>query len=87
MASELTSKEMRVLLLPPTRRDADAMCKLLEGTGVACAVCADVPALCAELAGGAGAVIYLRGRSAPPAPLDAAQEAELAALMNSDEAH
>ncbi len=39
------------------------------------------------LAGGAGAAIYMRGRSGPPAPLDAAEEAELAALINTDEAH
>jgi cytochrome c-type biogenesis protein CcmH len=39
------------------------------------------------LAGGAGVIIYLRGRSAPPTPLDPAQEAELAALLNTDEAH
>lgn len=38
------------------------------------------------LAGGAGVIIYLRGRSAPSTPLDAAQEAELAALLNTDEA-
>lgn len=39
------------------------------------------------LAGGAGVIIYLRGRSAPTTPLDPAQEAELAALLNTDEAH
>jgi cytochrome c-type biogenesis protein CcmH len=38
------------------------------------------------LIGGVGVAAYMRGRGAPPAPLDAAEQAELAALMNSDEA-
>lgn len=38
------------------------------------------------LIGGAGVAAYMRGRGGPPAPLDAAEQAELAALLNSDEA-
>lgn len=38
------------------------------------------------LFGGAGVAVYWRGRSSPPVPLDAAEQAELAALINSDEA-
>lgn len=36
-------------------------------------------------AGGIGAGIYMRGRAAPPAPLDAAEEAQLAAILKPDE--
>jgi cytochrome c-type biogenesis protein CcmH len=38
------------------------------------------------LIGGVGVVAYMRGRGASPPPLDDAEQAELAALMNSDEA-
>ncbi len=37
------------------------------------------------LIGGVGVAAYMRGRGASPAPLDDAERAELAALMNSDE--
>ncbi|HYE18096.1 MAG TPA: ATP-binding protein [Tepidisphaeraceae bacterium] len=47
----------RVLLLPPTRRDADALCTVLTGAGIACAVCATLGELAAEVARGAGAVV------------------------------
>jgi cytochrome c-type biogenesis protein CcmH len=38
------------------------------------------------LIGGAGVALYVRGRGGPPTPLNPAEQAELAALMNSDEA-
>jgi cytochrome c-type biogenesis protein CcmH len=38
------------------------------------------------LLGGAGAFIYMRGRGGPSAPLDTAEEAELATILKSDEA-
>ena len=38
------------------------------------------------LMGGAGVATYMRGRGGPPAPLDAAEQAEVAALLKSDEA-
>lgn len=47
----------RVLLLPPTRRDADAMRQVLAGAEIACAVCANLPALIEEWDRGAGAVV------------------------------
>ncbi|HEY4328226.1 MAG TPA: ATP-binding protein [Phycisphaerae bacterium] len=61
MADELplnTAPEMtRVLLLPPTSRDAQAMRKVFDSNGIAYKVCPDLPALCAAVPVGAGAVI------------------------------
>ncbi|HEY4319927.1 MAG TPA: ATP-binding protein [Gemmatimonadales bacterium] len=50
-------REARVLLLPPTRRDADAIRKLLEGAAIPCVVCGSLPELCAEITAGAAAVL------------------------------
>jgi PAS domain S-box-containing protein len=49
--------EMRVLLLPPTVRDAQALQKLLSDAAIPCVVCPSVPALCAEFDAGVGAVL------------------------------
>jgi PAS domain S-box-containing protein len=47
----------RVLLLPPTRRDAAAIEKLLGDAGIACHPCGSMAELCAAVAEGAAAVI------------------------------
>lgn len=47
----------RVLLLTPHGRDSEVACRILQGAGMECRVCADVPELCAEIAAGAGAVL------------------------------
>jgi signal transduction histidine kinase len=59
MAAEAPSPpdEERVLLVAPTRRDAEVTRRLLGDVGVACVVCPDLRALTAELAGGVGAVL------------------------------
>jgi signal transduction histidine kinase/ActR/RegA family two-component response regulator len=57
MENSQRSLESRVLLLPPTRRDADAIDKLLRGANVDCATCPSVEALCAEFAAGGAAMI------------------------------
>ncbi len=49
--------ESRVLLLPPTRRDAEAIGKLLHSAAIEYATCASVAALCEELAAGAAAIV------------------------------
>ena len=43
-----TPAEKRVLLLPPTRRDAEALRKVLSGAGMECTICKDIDRLCAE---------------------------------------
>ncbi|HEV8410997.1 MAG TPA: histidine kinase dimerization/phospho-acceptor domain-containing protein, partial [Gemmatimonadaceae bacterium] len=48
---------MRVLLLPPTRRDAEALQKLFAEERMPCVVCADMHALCEEVRNIAGVVI------------------------------
>jgi signal transduction histidine kinase len=49
--------EERLLVLAPTGRDA-ALCRdVLADAGVACVLCPDLPAVCRELADGAGALL------------------------------
>src|SRR5690349_11441596 len=57
MGTEHTPLEARLLLLPPTRRDADAIGKLLGGAAIEYATCASVNSLCAELQAGAAAIV------------------------------
>lgn len=49
--------ELRVLILPPTRRDGEVTCRLLSAASIQCLVCADVPTLADEVRRGAGAVL------------------------------
>src|SRR5690242_19131686 len=53
----LKSNETRVLLLPPTRRDAEAIETLLGRANVDCIVCPTMTLLCAALEEGAGAIV------------------------------
>jgi PAS domain S-box-containing protein len=55
--SAQTPAEKRVLLLPPTRRDAEALHKVLSGVGIECTVCPDMDVLCAQIEVGAGMVL------------------------------
>lgn len=57
MASKRAPHECRVLLLPPTRRDSDAIKKLLANSAVECATCVSIAALCAALPEGAAALV------------------------------
>jgi len=57
--------ERRILVLAPTIRDAANTSKILGSAGIATEVCADVDALLAELAVGAGAVIVTEETLAP----------------------
>jgi PAS domain S-box-containing protein len=57
MASEATSDERRVLLLPLTQRDAEALRAVLAEAGVACVVCADLAAVVDEARTGAAGVV------------------------------
>ncbi len=47
----------RILIVAPVGRDAELIAAQLRGAGLSCAICPDVPGLCAELEPGAGAVI------------------------------
>jgi PAS domain S-box-containing protein len=58
--------EERVLLLAPTARDAATTQSVLGHVGVHSAACATIPALCAELARGAGAIILTEHASTSP---------------------
>lgn len=51
------ANDLRVLLLPPTRRDGEAIQQLLSGTNVACTVCHSMPELCVEMQNGVGSVL------------------------------
>lgn len=57
MGTEQTPLEARVLLLPPTSRDADAIGKLLRSAGIECVDAPTVAALIAAIDEGAAAVV------------------------------
>ena len=56
-AAPSTADESRVLLLPPTQRDADAIRRVLSDAAITCVICSDVVSLCTEIARGAAAVL------------------------------
>jgi signal transduction histidine kinase/ActR/RegA family two-component response regulator len=49
-------RNLRVLLLPPTSRDAEAIQKVLAREGIECEPCATMADLCSRLVDGAGAI-------------------------------
>jgi signal transduction histidine kinase/ActR/RegA family two-component response regulator len=57
MPVEIKAIETRVLLLPPTSRDATAIAKMLSAARIECVVCASVTELCAAIEEGAGAAV------------------------------
>jgi len=57
MSDDVTDLERRVLILPPTARDAEITRSLLERHGIACLACADVHRLTMEVARGAMALV------------------------------
>jgi PAS domain S-box-containing protein len=57
VSGEGTKLEQRVLILPPTRKDGQVTCALLEKAGLECVACADPPELAREILRGAGAVL------------------------------
>jgi hypothetical protein len=50
-------REQRISILAPTGRDAELTHKVLTEARVDCRICANVQALCAEVRGGAGAIL------------------------------
>lgn len=56
----------RVLLLPATRRDGDAVCAVLKRAGLACQVCASAAGLLACMEEGAGVVLLTDAALAEP---------------------
>lgn len=57
MTPILPNASSRVLVLMPTRRDAERTYQLLEEAGIVCSMCTDVADICRELRLGAGAVL------------------------------
>ena len=57
MSDDVTDLERRVLILPPTARDAEITRSFLERNGIACLACADLQELTREVGRGAMAVI------------------------------
>ena len=57
MNADAVQLEQRVLILPPTRKDGEVTCALLQKAGLDCAVCADPTELAREILRGAGAVL------------------------------
>src|SRR4051812_819810 len=56
-ATEQSPSEMRVLLLAPTARDAQASGGLFESNGVNCSLCTDLGQMCEQILIGAGIAI------------------------------
>lgn len=57
MPPDVVSTERRVLIVAPTRRDADVTCLLLEQAGMTPFTCSDLKTLAVELIGGVGAIV------------------------------
>lgn len=54
---EQSLREQRILLLPPTRRDAEAIQEILGTASIKCAVCRTVEELCQEVDQGSAAMV------------------------------
>src|ERR1700742_2836814 len=53
----LTGSEDRVVILPPTRRDGEVTCQILERSAIQCAVCGDPINLAEQIEAGIGALV------------------------------
>ena len=69
MTHAAPANDYRVLILPPTRRDGEVTCEVLDRAGLACLVCNDPAALAREIRGGSGAVILTDALNADGASL------------------
>jgi signal transduction histidine kinase/ActR/RegA family two-component response regulator len=58
--------ELRVLILPPTRRDGEVTCGVLQRAGIPCAVCGDPIALASHISAGLGAIIITDALAVDP---------------------
>jgi two-component system, sensor histidine kinase len=67
----------RVLVLPPTRRDGEVTCQILERSDIRCEVCSDPIRLADEVAAGLGAIIFTDSLASDP------RAAALIAALNS----
>lgn len=61
----MTSAPERVLVLTPTGRDGQMVCSRLVAAGMPCEVCADLQALLAGIASGAGAAVVAQEALSP----------------------
>ena len=57
MSNDAATLERRILVLPPTSRDAVAIEKLFDGSLIACTVCRSIPDLAAAIDVGVGALV------------------------------
>src|ERR1700749_3611930 len=67
MTSRATvAEEIRVLVFPPTRRDGEVTCDVLQKAGLDCAVCNDPAALAELIRKGVGAIILTDAMAGAP---------------------
>jgi signal transduction histidine kinase/ActR/RegA family two-component response regulator len=60
------ASDYRVLLLPPTRRDGQVACELLQRAGMTCSVCWDSTMLAEQIEAGVGAIVLTDASAADP---------------------
>src|ERR1700754_801007 len=61
-----TGAEKRVVILPPTRRDGEVTCQILERSAIQCAVCGDPLQLAAQIESGIGAIVITDAVASDP---------------------
>lgn len=69
-----TERELRVLVVAPTGRDAQLLCDMLSHSGITCERCATILDIAAELGNGVGAIV-LAEEALGPRALDSLSEA------------
>lgn len=69
--------EERVVILPPTRRDGEVTCQILERAAIQCAVCGDPLELAAQIESGVGAIVITDAVASDP------RSAAIIAALNS----
>jgi signal transduction histidine kinase len=66
MPEDPTDLEDRVFIYPPTRRDGEVTCQILERFSVPCVVCGDAIKLAAQIERGVGAIVMTDAIAADP---------------------
>ena len=61
----ISNSEYRILVVAPSGRDGDLICRLLEEVNLYCAACASVESACAQMAAPTGAVIIAEEALSP----------------------
>jgi two-component system, sensor histidine kinase len=66
MREQPTGAEEKVVILPPTRRDGEVTCRVLERSAIQCAVCGDPLRLAAQIESGIGAIVITDAVASDP---------------------